>query len=161
MAKEAVATLSKQIDDFQKQLADKTREDGIKQFEAETKRLAVMKPDAQPAPQETDPLEIARLENERRKLDIDAYGKETDRLKVLGTTLTPEAVQALVVQTVAQALTAEPISEGEGRESEEVQGANELHAAMMEPGAADMQMPNMQPMGLLSTEQQPEQPPGL
>lgn len=42
---------------------------------------------------------------EIKKLEIDAYGKETDRLKAMGTALTPEAVQALVIQTMQQVLT--------------------------------------------------------
>lgn len=41
---------------------------------------------------------------ERRKLDIDAYNAETNRLKVVGAGMAPEHVQALVVQTVQQLL---------------------------------------------------------
>lgn len=41
---------------------------------------------------------------EARKLDIDAYGKETDRLKVIGGGMTPEMVQAMVLQTIQQVM---------------------------------------------------------
>jgi len=37
-----------------------------------------------------------------RKADIDAYNAETNRLKVVGTAMSPEQVQALVVQTLGQ-----------------------------------------------------------
>jgi hypothetical protein len=40
-----------------------------------------------------------------RKLDIDAYGKETDRLKVTTPAFDPQQVQALVIQTLQQVLT--------------------------------------------------------
>lgn len=41
---------------------------------------------------------------EFNKLLIDAFGKETDRLKVVGMAMTPEQVQALVMQTLQQVL---------------------------------------------------------
>lgn len=54
---------------------------------------------------ETDAtLEKARLWNDNRKLEIDAYGKETDRLKVTAQSFGPEQVQALVMQTLQQVL---------------------------------------------------------
>jgi len=53
---------------------------------------------------------VEQLESEKdielKKLMIDAYGKETDRLKVIGTAMTPEQVQALVMQTLQDALSA-------------------------------------------------------
>lgn len=52
--------------------------------------------------------EVDRLEGDREfellKLNIDAFSKETDRLKVVGAGMTPEQVQALVMQTLQQAL---------------------------------------------------------
>lgn len=47
----------------------------------------------------------ATKELELKKLIIDAYAKETDRLKVVGMAMTPEQVQALVMQTLQQAMT--------------------------------------------------------
>lgn len=41
---------------------------------------------------------------ETQKLQIDAYEAETDRLQTMGGVMTPEAVQALVVQTLQQVL---------------------------------------------------------
>lgn len=43
-------------------------------------------------------------ENTKRKLGIDAYGKETDRLKVIGAGMTPDAIAAIVMQTMQQVL---------------------------------------------------------
>ena len=37
-----------------------------------------------------------------RKLDIDAYKAETDRMQAMSTLMTAEQVQALVLQTIAQ-----------------------------------------------------------
>ncbi|MFP5340354.1 MAG: hypothetical protein ACLGIW_18000, partial [Gammaproteobacteria bacterium] len=41
---------------------------------------------------------------EFKKLLIDAYAKETDRIKALGGAMSPEAVQALVMQTLQQVM---------------------------------------------------------
>jgi hypothetical protein len=41
---------------------------------------------------------------EARKLDIDAFGKETDRLKAVGAGMNPQQVQAIVWDTLQQAL---------------------------------------------------------
>lgn len=54
-------------------------------------------------------LEKARLWNDNRKLDIDAYGKETDRLKITAQAFGPEQVQALVMQTLQQVMTSPDI----------------------------------------------------
>lgn len=74
-----------------------------------------------------------KLENERetqiKKLLIEAYKAETDRLQALGTAMTPEAVQALIVQTMQSALStpdpgpviAEDINEYEVAEPQEIQ----------------------------------------
>lgn len=47
----------------------------------------------------------ADSENKAKELLIKGYEAETKRLQVLGATITPEAVQALVMQTVTQILT--------------------------------------------------------
>jgi hypothetical protein len=54
--------------------------------------------------QENEQLKTGK-EMELKKLIIEAYAKETDRLKVVGTALTPDAVQALVMQTLQQVMT--------------------------------------------------------
>lgn len=52
--------------------------------------------------------ELAKLKSdntlENRKLDIDAYSKETDRLKLTSQAMDPAAIQALVLQTIQQLL---------------------------------------------------------
>jgi hypothetical protein len=98
------------LDDKSGEMQIKAKEVQVKGFEAQTRRMESMKPEApQPGPV-IDPIEVERLRQDARKLDIDAYSAETARLQALGTTLTPEAIQALVMQTVGQALTAEPIT---------------------------------------------------
>lgn len=91
-------------------------------------------------------------EVELKRLLIDAYGKETDRIKALGGALTPEAVQSLVIQTLQQALStpspAEVIEpgppdldpmQGEQPQEQAPQGAfsmgQQSPAAMPAPGA--------------------------
>lgn len=58
---------------------------------------------------------VAQLESDKsaetRKLDIEAYGKETDRLKVTSAGMQPEQVQVLVLQTLQQLLNTPDISQ--------------------------------------------------
>jgi len=125
-AKQAVATLQGQIAQLQKQMADKTadnalkaRELDIKAAEAETKRMDVLKPAAQPV-QQVDPLKVEELRLKDRELRIQEFEAETDRikaeierLKVMGATVTPEQIHALVNQTVAQAVQSMPAQSSE------------------------------------------------
>ena len=55
-------------------------------------------------------------EIEEKKVEIDAYNAETNRLKVVQTTMTPEQVQALVIQTMQQLLTPTEIEESPQQE---------------------------------------------
>ena len=55
-----------------------------------------------------DPVKVAELQIQQREAEIKAYEAETERLKVLGATITPDQIQALVAQTVAQALAVAP-----------------------------------------------------
>lgn len=73
---------------------------------------------------------------EARKLDIDAYGKETDRLKVMGTAMGPEQVQALVVQTLQSLMSSPDILPGQ------MQPQMQPTGNPMGPGQQGM-MPNM------------------
>lgn len=72
----------------------------IEQMQAQLQEQGAM---LQQAGQEVEKL-TADTENKAKELLIKAYEAETKRLQALGTTLTPEAVQALVMQTVAEAL---------------------------------------------------------
>lgn len=74
---------------------------------------------------------------EARKLDIDAYGKETDRLKVMGTAMGPEQVQALVVQTIQSLMSSPDILPGQRPQPQMQPPGNP-----MGPGQPGM-MPNM------------------
>lgn len=117
-AKQAVATLQGQIGLMQKQMTDKAAENAlkareldIKEADAQTKRMQVMKPDSQPVPQQVDPVKVEELRLAQRELAIKEYEAETERIKVLGATITPEQIHALVSQTVAQALQTMPSSQ--------------------------------------------------
>lgn len=48
---------------------------------------------------------------EQRKLDIEAYKAETERMTAVAPAMTPEEVQALVMQTLQQVLSAPPLQE--------------------------------------------------
>jgi hypothetical protein len=56
-------------------------------------------------------VEAMKVDIDRLKLDIDAYNAETNRLKVVGTAMTPEQVQAIVLQTMQQLATPTTVAE--------------------------------------------------
>jgi hypothetical protein len=72
----------------------------------------------QQAKQAVDNLthQLEQLKNDKvleaRKLDIDAYGKETDRLKVTGAAMSPDQIQMMVMQTVQNLLNSPDILPG-------------------------------------------------
>jgi hypothetical protein len=68
---------------------------------------------------------------EARKLDIDAYGKETDRIKATSEAFGPEQVQALVMQTLQQVLS-----------SPDVLSQQQPQPMPMMPADGMMQQPN-------------------
>lgn len=82
--------------------ADKIR----KQFEAREAAKQQPPPPPQPSPAEViyGQLEQAKLQQKQatdtRKLDIDAYKAETDRAQAMAIGMTPEQVQAIVMQTI-------------------------------------------------------------
>lgn len=78
---------------------------------------------------------------EVRKLDIDAYNAETNRIKAAGAGMSPEQVQMLVMQTLQQALQSPDILPGPPPEAPPM---------VQQPG------PPQQP----EQQQQPEPPPG-
>lgn len=78
---------------------------------------------------------------EARKLDIDAYNAETNRIKAAGAGMSPEQVQMLVMQTLQQALQSPDILPGPPPEAPPM---------VQQPG------PPQQP----EQQQQPEPPPG-
>jgi hypothetical protein len=59
--------------------------------------------------------EVQKLESEsefkQKELLIKAFGEETKRLQVIGTAMTPEAVQQLVMQTLESVLSAPPLQQ--------------------------------------------------
>jgi len=72
---------------------------------------------------------------EARKLDIDAFNAETNRLKAIGAGMAPEQVQALVVQTMQQLLASPDV----------LPGAPPMAQGPMPPQG--MQIPNQPPPG--------------
>ena len=75
----------------------------------------------------------ADAEAKEAETHIRAYDAVTKRLQVMGTTLTPEHVAALVMQTVQQALTVQPSEEAEPEQPEQYE---------MQPFPAVMDSPN-------------------
>lgn len=69
---------------------------------------------------------------EAKKLEIDAYNAETNRLKAVGTGMQPEQVQALVMQTLQQVLTSPDVTQ---------QGQAQIPSQ-----AQQMQAPTQQPI---------------
>ena len=84
--------------------ADKIRQ----QFEAMEQAKNQPPPPPQPTPAEqifaeTETQKLMQKQAaDTRKLDIDAYKAETDRMQAMSTLMTAEQVQALVLQTIAQ-----------------------------------------------------------
>lgn len=60
----------------------------------------------------TESAEAAKVRTEERKVEIDAYNAETNRLKVVGTALGPEQIQAIVISTMQSLLSTPDISTG-------------------------------------------------
>lgn len=86
--------------------AEKIRE----QFEAMEAAKQQPQPPPQPTPAEQlfAEVEAGKLQQkqaaDQRKLDIDAYKAETDRMQAMSTLMTADQVQALVLQTIAQVM---------------------------------------------------------
>lgn len=80
---------------------------------------------------------------ESRKLDIDAYKAESERLKVMGGGMTPQDVQALVMQTVQQVMQSPDVLPGQQMPMPQMpqQGMHQMPDGSMMPNAA---MPMMQ-----------------
>lgn len=102
-------------------------------------------------------------EIEFKKLLIEAYGKETDRLKITSTAMNPNEIQALVMQTLQQVMQApdpmQSVSE-DISEQEQQEGAPQDMAQGMPPG---MPPPSMPPEGMPQdmSQQQPPQAGGF
>lgn len=100
---------------------------------------------------------VEKLESEKeielQKLALDAYGKETDRLKVVGTSMTPEQVQMLVMQTLQTAFQTpapgpqiqEDLQEYEHEEDEREAGESgaQEHAEMQSPEGRSAEYPQL------------------
>lgn len=79
---------------------------------------------------------------EAKKLQIDGFNAETSRLKVLGTALTPQAVQALVWQTVREALAMPLATPGVSeRPAPEAMNGGAMASAVPEHGAPGAPVP--------------------
>jgi hypothetical protein len=119
-----IGGLTKQVQDKQGELQIKAQEVQVKQFEAETRRAEVMKPEVM-QPQQIDPFKAAAHELAEREMRVAEYNAETERLKVLGTTLDPVSIQALVMKTVQEALTTTPQSAESGEMGGQMLAAGE------------------------------------
>jgi len=141
-AKQAIQQLSGQIQELQNQLADKqaemqlkSREIGVKEFDAQTKRAEALKQDPQAAPEGIDPLKVEelrlkamQLELDEREQSVSEYNAQTERLKLLAERLPPEAFQALAMKTTGEAMstTLESAMDNPGAAMEGAMAASEL-----------------------------------
>ena len=76
-----------------------------------------------------------KADNEARKLFVEAYKAKTDRLQALGATITPDQVQALILQTIQEVMSQpEPLPD---------MPVDQMPAELMEPPG--MAMPQEQP----------------
>ena len=127
-AEEAIGQLKQQLQQMGQQLQDKQADMQLKQqelqikaqelqlkgqelqqngqikgMEAQAKIIEAQKPEPQTA-QGPDPLAIVAARQKDRELDLKAYAVETDRLKVMGPMLTPQAGVAVADATAQDAL---------------------------------------------------------
>jgi hypothetical protein len=112
-----IAGLSKQVQDKNGELQIKAQEVSVKQFEAETRRAEVMRPEIVQQ-QQIDPIKVAELQLAQQELGLKAqehelaeremavkeYSAETERLTLLAARLPPEAFQMLVMKTTGEAM---------------------------------------------------------
>lgn len=109
---------------------------------------------------------------EAAKLENDEFRAHTERMKIMAPAMTPEQIQALVMQTVQQALTQEPLDGGEeleqalGVEQQEPMGMPQMEPGEPPepPGMPEQQEPTEPaPAGfsLPAQQEQPEQPEGF
>lgn len=114
-----IGQLTAQVKDKQADIAIKAEELKIKGFEAETRRAEVMKPEAQQAPEQVDPVKVAELRLKAQELElaereqsVKDYEAITERLKVLSAALPPEAFHMLVMKTTGEAMHNAPLEPG-------------------------------------------------
>jgi len=96
----------------------------------------------------------AEHELNERKVQIDAYNAETQRLKIQQPAMSPEQVQALVFQTLRDMLTAAPISEPEHEMPDEAAE----YAPQAAAGGGMMLPPGQPPAAAPAMPLQPEGP---
>jgi hypothetical protein len=106
-----IAQLGQQVKDKSQEMAIKGQELQIKQFEAETRRAEVLKPEAQQAPEQIDPIEVEKLRLKAKELELEErdkavadYNAQTERLKLLAERLPPQAFQMLIMKTTGEAM---------------------------------------------------------
>lgn len=96
--------------------------------------------------------ELEGKDIERDKLEIDRYNAETNRLKVLGGGMTPEQIQAIVMQTLQEAMSQPEPEMGEPETMEPQEPQEMMEPEMQEEPPPENEMPPEEM-------QQPEQPP--
>jgi hypothetical protein len=160
-----IAQLGQQVKDKSQEMAIKGQELQVKQFEAETRRAEVLKPEAQQAPEQIDPIEVEKLRLQAQELALKAkeleleerdkavadYNAQTERLKLLAERLPQEAFQMLIMKTTGEAM------------STHLESADDMCGAMA--GQAAGSMPMAEPMpemdGEMPMDQQTMPPDGM
>lgn len=104
MAKRLKAVLLPQVAETEKEDGPQIPPEVQQALQQMQQQMQAMQQAGAQLQQENEQLKASQ-DVEFKKLLIDAYAKETDRIKALGGAMSPEAVQALVVQTLQQVMT--------------------------------------------------------
>lgn len=103
MAKRLKAVLLPQVAETEKEDGPQVPPEVQQAIEQMQQQMQAMQQAGAQLQQENEELKASK-DVEFKKLLIDAYAKETDRIKALGGAMSPEAVQALVMQTLQQVM---------------------------------------------------------
>ena len=103
MAKRLKTVLLPQVQEADKEDAPQIPPEVQQALEQMQQQMQAMQEAGAQLQQENAELKASK-ELEFKKLLIDSYAKETDRIKALGGAMSPEAVQALVMQTLQQVM---------------------------------------------------------
>ena len=128
-----IQKMQEALQEAQKKVADAELQ--AQESEARAQRL-ILQAEAEKSDNQLKAAEsLAKAENDAKKLQIEAFDAETNRLKALQAGITPEQVQMLVLQTIQQLLP-QPMAESyEAPEPAEIMEAPEsgMHEMMEAP----------------------------
>lgn len=152
LAKTLLAIAPPQVQQIENEQGQQIPQEVQAQLQQMQQQMQAMQQAGAQLQQENEELKAGR-EMEQKKLLIDAYAKETDRIKALGGAMTPEQVHALVMQTLAQALSSPDPTPNAG---EMQANAGSLQPPALPPDMAMPQEQEMPPSGGFSLPETPD-----